>query len=75
MSLLYWVPLASGCFGSRAQALESLKDGPGENFAQLAGHFGVVMRTPALLIYALILMLLYGQLLLEREFQPGYSMH
>jgi hypothetical protein len=54
-----------------SQALESLKDGPGDDFARLASDFGVVMRTPSLLIYALILMLLYGQLLRGKRISAG----
>ena len=54
-----------------AEALDSLKDGPGENFAHLANHLGVVMRTPALVIYALVLVLLYGQLLRGKRISAG----
>jgi hypothetical protein len=54
-----------------AQALESLRDGPGDNLARRASDFGVVMRTPALLIYAVVLMLLYGQLLRGKRISAG----
>ena len=54
-----------------AEALDSLKDGPGQNFAHLANHFGVMMRTPSLLIYAVVMVLLYGQLLRGKRIPAG----
>lgn len=54
-----------------AEALESLKDGPGENFAHFANHFGVMLRTPALLIYVVVMVLLYGQLLRGKRISDG----
>jgi hypothetical protein len=46
-----------------SQALDSLKSGPEAVLAPLASHLGVVMRTPAIVIYLLMVGLLYGQLL------------
>lgn len=45
-----------------SQALASLKSGEEAVLAPLASHLGVVMRTPALVIYVVIVLVLYGQL-------------
>lgn len=54
-----------------AEALDSLKNGPGENFAHFANHFGVMLRTPALIIYVVVMVLLYGQLLRGKRIANG----
>lgn len=54
-----------------AEALDSLKNGPGENFAHFANHFGVILRTPALIIYVVVMVLLYGQLLRGKRIANG----
>jgi hypothetical protein len=54
-----------------AEALDSLKNGPGENFAHFANHFGVMLRTPALIIYVVVMVLLYGQLLRGKRIADG----
>ncbi|MEB3257588.1 MAG: hypothetical protein VKN83_04620 [Cyanobacteriota bacterium] len=50
-----------------SQAVDSLKDGPGATMVPFASYLGVVARTPAVVIYLLIVMLLYGQLLRGRK--------
>lgn len=54
-----------------SEALTSLKGGPGAILAPFANHLGVVMRTPALLIYAVILILLYAHLLRGKRLSPA----
>jgi hypothetical protein len=54
-----------------AEALDSLKNGPGENIAHFANHFGVMLRTPALLIYVVVMVLLYGQLFRGKRIANG----
>jgi len=54
-----------------SQALTSLKGGPGAIFVPFASHLGVVMRTPALLIYAVLVLILYGQLLRGKRLSPA----
>jgi len=46
-----------------SEALVSLKSGAEAVFVPLASHLGVVMRTPALVLYGLIVISLYGQLM------------
>lgn len=53
-----------------AQALDALKGGPGGKFAFFASQLGTVIRTPALIIYALIVLMLYGQLLRGKRISP-----
>ncbi len=53
-----------------ADALESLKSGLGAGLTQIALHLGLVMRTPLLVVYGLIVLLLYGQLLRGKRIAP-----
>ena len=53
-----------------AEALEGLKGRLGFDFSQSAAHFGVVLRTPLLGLYALVLVVLYGQLLRGKRIAP-----
>lgn len=53
-----------------AQALDSLKSAPGARFALFASHFSLFIRTPLLLIYAFLVLLLYGQLLRGKSIAP-----
>jgi hypothetical protein len=53
-----------------ADALQVLRTGLGVPFSQLATQFGVVLRTPMVLLYGLVLLLLYGQLLRGRKVAP-----
>ncbi|MFM7641758.1 MAG: hypothetical protein ACKO45_09440 [Cyanobium sp.] len=50
-----------------SDALEGLKRELWIGLSQITAHLGVVMRTPLLVVYALILFLLYGQLLRGRR--------
>ena len=50
-----------------SQAVDSLKDGPGAAMVPFARSLGVAARTPAVVIYLLIVMLLYGQLIRGRK--------
>ncbi|MEB3301769.1 MAG: hypothetical protein VKN56_07335 [Cyanobacteriota bacterium] len=53
-----------------SEALEGLKRELGIGLSQISAHLGVVMRTPLLVVYALILFLLYGQLLRGKRIAP-----
>ena len=53
-----------------AGALEGLKGRLGLDISQWAAHFGVVLRTPLLGLYALVLVVLYGQLLRGKRIAP-----
>lgn len=53
-----------------ADALQALRTGLGVPFSQLATQFAVVLRTPMVLLYGLVLLLLYGQLLRGRKVAP-----
>jgi hypothetical protein len=53
-----------------SDALEGLKRELGIGHSQIAAHFGVVMRTPLLVVYGLMLLLLYGQLLRGKRIAP-----
>jgi hypothetical protein len=53
-----------------ADALEGLKGQLGMDLSQLAAGFGVMMRTPLIGVYALVLVLLYGQLLRGKRIAP-----
>jgi hypothetical protein len=53
-----------------AAALEGLKGRLGVDVSQWAARFGVVLRTPLLGLYALVLVVLYGQLLRGKRIAP-----
>lgn len=53
-----------------ADALEGLKGRLGLDISQWANRFGVVLRTPLLGLYALVLIVLYGQLLRGKRIAP-----
>lgn len=53
-----------------AAALDGLKDEPGLRVGLLASPFAGVIRTPLILIYTLLLIILYGQLLRGKRISP-----
>jgi len=53
-----------------ADALDGLKGRLGVDVSQWAARFGVVLRTPLLGLYALVLVVLYGQLLRGKRIAP-----
>ena len=53
-----------------AAALDGLKGRLGVDVSQWAARFGVVLRTPLLGLYALVLVVLYGQLLRGKRIAP-----
>ena len=53
-----------------ADALEAIKGGLGAGLSHVAVNFGEVIRTPMLIIYLLILLLLYGSLLRGKRIAP-----
>jgi len=53
-----------------AAALEGLKGRLGVDVSQWAARFGVVLRTPLLGLYGLVLVVLYGQLLRGKRIAP-----
>jgi hypothetical protein len=53
-----------------AAALDGLKGRLGVDVSQWAARFGVVLRTPLLGLYALVLVVVYGQLLRGKRIAP-----